>query len=59
MEAVVLGDGGKDHIETVRLLVSSGADRNIPDNRGITPLEHALAREFKEIAALLDGPDKQ
>lgn len=59
MEAVVLGDGGKDHIETVRLLVSSGADRNIPDNGGIKPLEHALAREFKEIAALLDGPDKQ
>jgi ankyrin repeat protein len=59
MEAVVLGDGGKDHIETVRLLVSYGADRNIPDNRGITPLEHALARGFKEIADLLDWPDKQ
>ena len=59
IEAVVLGDGGKDHIETVRLLVSYGADRNIPDNAGITPLEHALARKFKEIADLLDGPEQQ
>lgn len=53
MEAVVLGDGGPAHQETVRLLVEAGADRNIPDGSGVTPLEHARARGYAEIVALL------
>ena len=31
IEAVVLGDGGPDHVETVRALVKAGADRTIAD----------------------------
>ncbi|MCK8484684.1 ankyrin repeat domain-containing protein [Aliiroseovarius sp. S2029] len=53
MEAVVLGDGGPDHIETVRILVRAGADTSIPDRDGVTPLEHAVARGYDEIAQLL------
>ena len=53
MEAVVLGDGGPDHIETVRILVEAGADTTIPDRDGVTPLEHAVARGYDEIARLL------
>jgi ankyrin repeat protein len=54
MEAVVLGDGGPDHQQVVRLLVEAGADRSIADRDGVTPLAHARARGYAEIAALLE-----
>lgn len=53
MEAVVLGDGGPDHVATVRALVEAGADVRIPDRDGFTPLEHAEARGYDEIARII------
>lgn len=53
IEAVILGDGGPDHIETVRALVKAGADRSIADRDGVTPLQHAEARGYDRIAAIL------
>jgi ankyrin repeat protein len=53
MEAVVLGNGGADHIATVRALVEAGADRNIPDRDGVTPLRHAEVRGYTEIADII------
>jgi uncharacterized protein len=53
LEAIILGDGGRDHIETVRLIVDAGAGVNIADNAGVTPLAHAEQRGFDEIAAIL------
>ena len=53
LEAIILGDGGDDHIETVRLLVGAGADVNLADNEGVTPLEHAERSGYDEIAAIL------
>lgn len=53
IEAVVLGDGGRAHIETVRLLVEAGANKSIADRDGRTPLEHAKARGYEEIVAIL------
>ncbi len=41
MELIVLGDGGKSHTETLQALVSAGADVNIADRQGVTPLQHA------------------
>ncbi len=55
IEAVVLGDGGPDHIETVRALVEAGADRSITDRSGRTPLELAEAYGFSEIAGIIRG----
>lgn len=56
IEAVVLGDGGPDHVETVRALVKAGADRSIADRDGVTPLQHARARGYDAIVAILrDG----
>ncbi|MCB1385577.1 MAG: ankyrin repeat domain-containing protein [Nitratireductor sp.] len=55
MEAVVLGDGGPDHVATVRALVEAGADRSITDRDDVTPLQHAEARGYEAIAALLRG----
>jgi len=54
MEAVVLGDGGRNHQQVVRLLVEAGADRSIADRGGITPLAHARARGYSEIVRLLE-----
>ncbi|MEQ8356796.1 MAG: ankyrin repeat domain-containing protein [Kiloniellaceae bacterium] len=53
MEAVVLGDGGPDHIATVAALVEAGADPAIADRGGVTPLSHAEARGYAEIARLI------
>ncbi len=56
IEAVILGDGGPNHVETVRALVKAGADRAIADRDGVTPLQHAQARRYDEIIAILrDG----
>ncbi len=58
MEAVVLGDGGPDHVATVRALVLAGADTLITDRGGVTPLQHAEARGYAEIAQIIrSGPD--
>lgn len=53
IEAVVLGDGGKAHQETLRLLLDAGADRSIPDNQGRTPLDLARERGFAAMERLL------
>ena len=44
MEAVILGDGGRNHQQVVRLLLEAGADRSIADRSGVTPLAQARAR---------------
>lgn len=53
IEAVVLGDGGADHIKTVQILVDAGADKSIPDRDGVTPLQHAMSRGYAEMVKLL------
>jgi len=55
IEAVVLGDGGPDHIETVRALIDAGADQAITDREGVSPLEHAKARGFEEMVIIMEG----
>ena len=54
MEAVVLGDGGSDHIKTVQILVKAGADKSIADRDGVTPLQHAMARGYAEMVGILE-----
>lgn len=55
MEAVILGNGGIRHQETVKVLLKYNADINIADRDGVTPLEHAYKLGFKEIASLLEN----
>ncbi len=55
IEAVILGDGGPRYIETVRLLVEAGADRGITDRNGVMPLQHAQARGYAGMAAILQS----
>jgi len=54
LEAIILGDGGLRHTEVVRLLVEAGADINLADSTGVTPLEHARQRGFEEIVNILE-----
>jgi ankyrin repeat protein len=55
LEAIILSDGGPAHQEIVRLLLEAGADPDLADGDGVTPLSHARARGFDEIAALLEA----
>ena len=57
MEAVVLGDGGPEYIATVEALVQAGANITLADRNGVTPLEHAEQRGYKEIAAIITASD--
>lgn len=53
LEAIILNDGNKRQQETIELLIHHGADVNLADGDGISPLRHAKAKGFKEIEALL------
>jgi ankyrin repeat protein len=53
LEAVILGEGGMPHQQIVRALVDAGADVNIADGDGVTPLQHARRRGYAEIARTL------
>ena len=55
IEAVILGDGGRNHIATVEALVKAGANPNITDRNGVTPLGHARARNYSEIIKILQA----
>lgn len=57
MEAVVLGDGGPDHLAVLDALLTAGADRTLADREGVTPLAHAEARGFAEMVERLKRPD--
>lgn len=54
MEAVVLGDGSKKYQQIVSLLKAAGAGMDIPDFDGITPLQHAKSRGFKDIVKIIN-----
>lgn len=53
MEAIVLGDGSKKYQQVVQILKDAGAKLDIPDHDGITPLQHAQSKGFKEIVNIL------
>jgi ankyrin repeat protein len=55
LEAIVLGDGGPRHTEIVRLLVEAGANVNLADRDGVTPLAHARRRNYSEMARILSA----
>ena len=54
IESIVLGNGGVNHTETLRALVEAGANVNIADGSGATPLTLAKSRGFREMVAILE-----
>ena len=53
LEAIILSNGDKAHQQIVQLLVDNGADVNLADKDGVTPLQHARERRFTEIERIL------
>jgi uncharacterized protein len=53
LEAIILGGGDAAHTGVVRQLVEAGADLNLADRQGVTPLAHAVQQKYDEIAAIL------
>jgi uncharacterized protein len=54
IESIVLGDGGRNHTDTLRALVEAGANVNIPDGTGSTPLKLARDRGHREMVGILE-----
>ena len=53
IESIVLGNGGNRHVATLKALVDAGADVNLADRSGSTPLALAKGRGYREMVALL------
>lgn len=57
IESIVLGDGGKRHVETLRALLDAGASTRIPDRAGRLPIQLAKARRYQAMVALIQKAD--
>jgi uncharacterized protein len=53
IESIVLGDGGKNHTDTLTALVRAGAGLSIADRQGATPLALARQRGYAEMVRIL------
>ena len=53
LEIVILGDGGARHQQVAKLVLDAGADPNLADKDGISPLQHARKRGQAEVARLI------
>ena len=56
IESVVLGNGGVRHQETLRALIKAGANMQLTDKQGNTPLQLATARGYAEMVKMLSVP---
>ena len=57
IESIVLGDGGARHTDTLIALVEAGANVNLADRNGHTPLALARARGYDAMVAVLRRAD--
>ncbi|WP_248310060.1 ankyrin repeat domain-containing protein [Bosea sp. WAO] len=53
LEIVILGDGGPRHQQVAKLVLDAGANPNLADKDGISPLQHARKRGQSEVAKLI------
>jgi len=54
IEAIVLGDGGARHQATVEVLIKGGANLNLADGNGRSPLALARQKGYAPIAQMLE-----
>jgi len=58
IESIVLGDGGPRHQQTLQALIDAGADLNLRDRQGNTPLQLARARGHSRMVTMLSQAAK-
>src|SRR5690606_6838270 len=58
LEAIILGNGGQQHQQIVDLLLKAGANPDLADREGVTPLQHARSRGYREIERALLAASK-
>jgi ankyrin repeat protein len=54
-ESIVLGNGGPRHTATLEALVTAGANVNLADRIGRTPLAVAKSRDYTEMVKILEA----
>ena len=54
IELIVLGNGGTVHAETLRAVVTAGANVNLADKAGVTPLALARQRGYSTMVTILE-----
>ena len=54
IESIMLGDGGRRHQATLKALIDAGANLNLKDRTGATPLQLARARVYVEMVKQLE-----
>ncbi|MBN8997583.1 MAG: ankyrin repeat domain-containing protein [Rhizobiales bacterium] len=54
LETVILSDGGPTHVDILKQLVAAGADLDLADRDGVTPLAHARKQGYAEMVAILE-----
>jgi len=54
IESIVLGDGGARHQATLQALIDAGANVQLADRNGQTPLQLAKSRGYQEMVRLLE-----
>jgi ankyrin repeat protein len=55
IESIALGDGGKNHTDTLEALVRAGANVNLADRQGATPLGLARQRGYAGMVRILEA----
>ena len=55
IESIVLGNGGRNHTDTLDALVKAGANVNLADRQGVTPLGLARQRGYAEMMRILEA----
>jgi hypothetical protein len=55
LETIILSDGGPTHQDILKQLIEAGANVNIPDGEGVSPLAHARQRGYAEMVKMLEA----
>lgn len=58
IESIVLGDGGKRHQATLEALIKAGANLQLTDRQGNTPIALARARGYTAMVRMLEAAGK-
>jgi ankyrin repeat protein len=59
LETIILSDGGPVHQEILAQLIAAGADVNLADAEGASPLTHARRRGYTEMVEMLEQAGAQ